>query len=64
MSTIVSLRIDTWGNKFIVVGEFEGHSAISRKEFDVYKDALRELWKIVQREEMRYEAGFDSRLGR
>lgn len=56
MSTIVSLRIETWGQKYIVVGEFEGHSSVSRRKFDTYKEALHELWKVAQREELRYES--------
>lgn len=57
MSTIVSLRIETWGNKFVVVGEFKGYTEIPRREFESYKEALRELAKVAQREELRYESG-------
>lgn len=64
MSTLVSLRIETWGGKFVVVGEFDGYSSLSRREFETYREALHELWKVAQREEMRYEAGFSRRLDR
>lgn len=55
MSTIVSLRIETWGDKFIVVGEFESHTAIPRREYETYSEALKELAKVAAREEIRYE---------
>ena len=55
MSTIVSVRIETWGNKFIVVGEFGKMSEVPRREFDTYVEALKELVKAVLREEIRYE---------
>lgn len=56
MSTVVSLRIETWGEKFVVVGEFKGYTEIPRHEFENYGEALRELAKAAQREELRYEA--------
>lgn len=59
MSTIVSLRIETWGSKFVVVGEFKGYSEIPRREFDTYSEALKELSKVAQREELRHERGID-----
>lgn len=55
MSTIASIRIETWGEKFVVVGEFKGYSEIPRREFETYSEALRELAKAAQREELRYE---------
>jgi hypothetical protein len=61
MSTIVSLRIETWDDKFVVVGEFKGYSEIPRREFDSYTEALKELAKVAQREELRHEAGIDRR---
>lgn len=54
--TIVSLRIETWDTKFVVVGEFQGYSEIPRREFESYGEALRELAKVAQREELRYES--------
>lgn len=57
MPTIVSLRIETWGDKFVVVGEFRNFSEVPRREFESYREALKELAKIAAREEMRYEAG-------
>lgn len=63
MSTIVSLRIETWGDKFIVVGEFKGYTEIPRREFPTYREALAELAKVAAREELRHETrrgnGFD-----
>lgn len=56
MSTLVSLRIETWGKKFVVVGEFNKYSEVPRKEFDSYQEALKELAKVAQREELRYAA--------
>lgn len=53
--TIVSLRIETWDGKFVVVGEFKNYSEIPRREFESYGEALRELAKVAQREELRYE---------
>lgn len=64
MSTIVSLRIEEWGNKFIVVGEFRGYTEISRREFESYGEALRELAKVAQREELRYESGLGRNFNR
>lgn len=55
MSTIVSLRIETWGDKFVVVGEFQHYSEIPRREFKSYSEALKELAKVAAREELRYE---------
>lgn len=54
--TIVSLRIEEWGKKFVVVGEFRGYTEIPRQEFETYREALRELAKVAQREELRYES--------
>lgn len=56
MTTIASLRIETWGNKFVIVGEFENFMAIPRREFDTYREALQEFSRAAQREEKRYEA--------
>lgn len=64
MSTIVSLRIEEWGGKYVVVGEFRNHSAIPRRDFDTYGEALKELAKMAMREEVRYESGFDRGSGR
>lgn len=58
--TIVSLRIETWGNKFVVVGEFKGYTEIPRREYETYREALRELSRAAQREEVRYEHGIGS----
>lgn len=55
--TVTSLRIEEWGGKFVVVGEFRQHIEIARREFDTYREALKELAKIVAREDMRYESG-------
>lgn len=54
--TIVSLRIEEWDKKFVVVGEFKGYTEIPRREFTTYGEALRELAKAAQREELRYES--------
>lgn len=62
MSTIASIRIETWGDKFIVVGEFQGYSELHRREFLTYGEALRELAKAAAREEMRYERNNHGRL--
>lgn len=64
MSTIASLRIETWGEKFIVVGEFKGMTEIPRREFNTYQEALRELARAAAREELRYEARHDRRFDR
>lgn len=56
MSTIADLRIETWGDKYLVVAQFKGMLELPRQEFTHYKDALRELAKIAQREEIRYES--------
>lgn len=55
--TIVCLRIEEWGNKFVVVGEFARYTEIPRREFNTYGEALRELSKVAQREELRYANG-------
>lgn len=55
MTTMASIRIESWGSKFVVVGEFIGLTEIPRREFENYSEALREMAKIVQREEIRYE---------
>lgn len=54
MSTIASLCIETWGGKFIVVGQFRGLTEIPRREYDSYGEALKELSKVAQREELRH----------
>lgn len=64
MSTIASVRIETWGGKFVVVGEFKHFTTIPRREFDTYGEALRELSKVLMREVYRYEAGFDRDIDR
>lgn len=58
MSTIASVHIDEYGGKFIVVGQFGKMSMVSSPAFDNLRDALREMAKIIQREELRYESGF------
>lgn len=58
--TIVNLRIEEWDKKFIVVGEFKGYTEIPRREFETYSKALHELSKVIQREELRYEANHSS----
>ena len=55
MSTLVSLRIESWGNKFVVVGEFMGYSEIPRRELNTYPEALKELSKLAHREIVRWE---------
>lgn len=62
--TIVSIRIETWGSKFVVVGEFQNHTVIPRREFDTYGEALKELSRVAQREELRYESNNRSRFDR
>jgi hypothetical protein len=62
--TIVSLRIEEWDKKFVVVGEFRGYTEIPRREFTSYGEALRELAKVAQREELRYEAGIGRNFDR
>lgn len=57
MSTVASIKIESWGGKFVVVGEFGHMTAIPRHEYDTYGEALREMSKILMREVMRYEAG-------
>ena len=54
MSTVASLHIETWGGKFIVVGQFRGLTEIPRREYDTYGEALKELSRAAQREEVRY----------
>ena len=61
MSRVTSLHIDEWGGKFVIVGEFDQHTVIPRREFDNKLDALRELSKIIQREVMRHEHSNDRR---
>ena len=62
--TVTSLRIEEWGGRYIVVGEFESHTEIHRKEFTTYLDALREMSKILGREVMRREHNFNSGFNR
>lgn len=59
MSDVTSLRISTWEGKFVVVGEFDQHSVIPRREFDTKLEAMKELSKIIQREVLRYELNND-----
>jgi hypothetical protein len=56
MSTIANIRIETWGDKFVVTGEFERFSEIPIEKFDSYGEALKALAQVVKREEMRYES--------
>lgn len=62
--TIVSLRIESWGGKFVVVGEFQNYTQIPRQEFGTYGEALRELAHVARREELRYETNHDRGLDR
>lgn len=64
MSTIASVRIETWGGKFLVVGEFGRMTQIPRHEYDTYGEALREMSKVLMREVLRYEANPDRGLDR
>ena len=62
--TITSVRIEKWGNQFVVVGEFRSHSIVARHIFDSYLEAVRMMTKLVKREEVRYEADPDRGLDR
>lgn len=64
MSTVTSLRIETWGDKFVVVGEFSRLTSVTPHQFNNYGDALRELSKILMREVLRYEAGLSRGIDR
>lgn len=64
MSTVASVRIESWGAKFVIVGEFSDMTVIPRQEFENYSDALHELAKVVQREEIRYATFIGRRLDR
>ena len=57
MSTIASIRIESWDGKFIVVGEFARFMEIPPREFETYGEALSELAKVAAREELRYANG-------
>lgn len=54
MSTLASVHIETWDGKFVVLGQFDGLIEIPRLTFATYGEALKEMAKIVQREELRY----------
>lgn len=61
---IASLYIETWGDKFLVVGHFRELTEIPRREFDTYGEALKELSRAAQREEVRYANNPNSGTGR
>lgn len=61
---VTTLKIEQWGNKFIVMGEFESHTEIHRREFDSYIEALEELSKMVCREVLRRGSKINPNLGR
>lgn len=61
MSTLASVRIETRENKFVVVGEFDSIIEIPRREFTTYLEALQELSRALQREEIRYAASLGRR---
>ena len=56
MSTIASVRIEAWGSQFVVVGAFHDMTEIPRQTFLTYREALKEMAKVVAREEIRYES--------
>lgn len=64
MSTVASVRIDQWGNNFVVVGEFQNMTAVIPREFRTYQEALAEMVKIAAREQLRYESGLRDSFGR
>lgn len=55
MSTAAIVRIETWGGKFVVIGEFGEMIAVPRREFDTYGEALKEMSRILMREVQKYE---------
>lgn len=59
MSTVASIHIETWGGKFVIVGEFAKTTVIPRIEYNTYGEALKEMAKIIQREVLRHESGVD-----
>lgn len=63
MSTIASIRVDTWGSKFVVVGEFGSFSEL-RREFASYGDAIEEMMRMAKREELRYATGAGGAVSR
>jgi hypothetical protein len=56
MATIARFYVETWGDKFIVVGEFLKHTLVSRIEFSTYGEAMNEISKLARREAIRDEA--------
>lgn len=48
-----SVYMETWGDKFIVVCNFNGLQMISNQEFKTYEEAIEEMGKQIGRELIR-----------
>jgi hypothetical protein len=55
MQTVIWVRVETDGKKFIVTGQFDRAIEVPRQEFETYGDALKALSKVAMREDYRYE---------
>ena len=56
MSIIASLEIATWGkDNYIVLAQFNEVQSASNRTFTDYKDALKEMQRLLLREILRYE---------
>lgn len=63
MSTVASVFIDKKDGKYRITGDFLDVE-IWHQEFVTYLDALKELAKIIQREEIRYATSVSRHLDR
>lgn len=53
MPTVASVRVEKWGEEFVVVGEFLSHSTVTRQTFSSYEKALEEAARVIRREVLR-----------
>lgn len=64
MSRLASIQIDTWKDKYVVTADFGSLHIVSSKEFEFVFDALQEMYKLIGRELVKYEAGINSHYSR
>lgn len=57
MSRTANIQIDSWGDKFLISGYFNGVQLVVPIEYDTYANALKAMQKYLGREIIKYESG-------
>lgn len=64
MSRIADIQVDSWKDKYIVSANFGDLHIVSNTEFDSIQECLKEMYRLIGREVIKYEAGITSHYSR